>query len=295
MTDVAPPAYPSPEQAIAAEFDQLPIVGVLESARRYWALVLVPIVIFIAAGGAIALARSPVYTAQARMQVGRLNISTPGAISGYAEAAITLASGFSRAITADGVVDPLAGRFHTTPADIRSRLSATPVPTSPLVTVIATGPSADASIKLANAASDQLSSFLIQFNQSNPDGALLLRKIHAAELRYQRALARLQGAHQGGGALTASQQVLAANLETARLEVNTLESAYGATVQSQAVSALLQPLVAATSATSDRHSRLQIALFIGLVAGIVVGLGLATLRANHLARRALTAPVWTPD
>jgi capsular polysaccharide biosynthesis protein len=296
MPDVARTPYPSPEWAVASEFEQLPLVGVWESARRYWILVLLPIVVFVVLGAGYALARTPVYTAQARLQVGRLNISTPGAIAGFAEAAETLASSFSRTITADGVVNPLAKQFDTTPAGIRARLNATPVPDSPLVDVIATGSSAGAAVALANAASTQLSSFLVNFNQTDPDSVALLGQVRAADLRYQRALAKLQRAqHSGQGPLTAKQQQLAAAVDTAHLQVQTLESAYSSTVSSLAVSGLLEPLVTATSASSDRSSYLQIAVFVGLVAGIVVGLGLATLRANQVARRTLTAPSWAPE
>ena len=66
-------------------------------------------------------------------------------------------------------------------------------------------------------------------------------------------------------------------------------------MQSEAVSGLLEPLVAATSASRNRASDLQIGLFVGLVAGIIIGLGLATLCANQMAQRTLTAPPWTPD
>ena len=162
-----------------------------------------------------------------------------------------------------------------------------------MITVIATGPSTQAAVSLANAGSNQLSTFLVQFNQNDPDGVLLLRKIRNAELRYQRAKANLQQSPPNG-ALTAQQQTLAAAAETARLRVDTLESAYTGTVQSQAVSSLLEPLVTATSASNNRSSNLQIGAFVGLVAGIIIGLGLATLRANQVAKRTLTAPPWAP-
>ena len=132
MSDVAHPAYPFREQALAVEFGQLPRVGVWESAVRYWPVVVLSTVALVIVGAALALARSPVYTAQARSQVGRLNLSIAGAVSGFSEAAQTLASSFSRAIGADGVVGPLARQFHTTTGEIRARLTATPVPSSSL-------------------------------------------------------------------------------------------------------------------------------------------------------------------
>ena len=63
----------------------------------------------------------------------------------------------------------------------------------------------------------------------------------------------------------------------------------------EADASLLQPLTSAHSASSDRMNKVEIAVFAALVAGIVVGLGLATLRANRVAWMALTTPPWVPE
>ena len=223
--------------------------------------------------------------------MGRLNISQPGAIAGFTEAAQTLASGYSRAITADGVVDPLAGRFHTTASEIRSRISSTPIPSSPIVSVFATGSSQKDAVTLANAASDALVAFLVRSNQDNPDARRLLSQLRAAGLSYQRALSARQASNLQPP-LNARGQGLAAAVETARIQLSSFEGAYQSTVGSQAISSLLQPLARAHSAASNRSSTLQIALFAGLVLGILAGLALATLRANVVARRTLTSPSW---
>ena len=87
MSDVEPQSSQAPEwaaQALAAEFAPLPQVGLLQSARRYWLLVLLPILMFVPVAAVIAAKRTPTYTAEARLTVGRLNISTPGAVQGFA-------------------------------------------------------------------------------------------------------------------------------------------------------------------------------------------------------------------
>ena len=85
---------------------------------------LLPILVFVPVAGVVAAKRTPTYTAEARLMVGRLNISTPGAVQGFATAAQDLASTYPLVIDADGVVNPVARQLRTTPADVRSRLSA---------------------------------------------------------------------------------------------------------------------------------------------------------------------------
>jgi capsular polysaccharide biosynthesis protein len=281
------------QRVLAAEFEALPRIGVVQSARRYWHIVLVPVVIFVAVAAVAASRRTPHYSAEARLMVGRLNISSPGAITGFTQAAQDLASAYPLVINADGVIDPLASRFHTSPADIRKRLSATQVPSSPIIRVMATGSSAQGAQNLANAASASLVAYLTKFNMDDPDATRLLAAVNAAEVAYQKAQAAYAGHPRP--ALTPADQRLAAAVDTALLQVKSLSTDYSLTLETEAVTSLLQPLVSASSATSDRTSVLEIALFAALVGGTVVGLALATIRANRTARRALATPSWEPE
>jgi len=303
MPDVEPQSSQAPDwaaQALAAEFTPLPQVGLLQSVRRYWLLALLPIVVFVAVAVVIASKRTPTYTAEARLMVAGLNISSPGAVQGFAGAAQDLAASYPLVIDADGVVNPVARRLHTTPGDVRSRLSASQVPSSSLVRVIATGSSAGDAIQLANTASKALVSFLVKFNRDAPDAARLLAQLRAAELAYQHAnavlvTARANSPLSASAPPTRSEQKLAAAADLARIKLNGLQADYQNELQGQAVSSLLQPLVSAQAASSDRHSKLQITVFIALISGLFVGLGLATLRANWVARRMITAPAWHAD
>ncbi len=282
-------------RALASEFEPLPRIGVVQSVRRYWYLVLVPIVVFVAAAAVAAEKRTPRYTAEARLMVGRLNMSTPGAVAGFAQAAQDLASAYPLAIDATGVVGPLARQFHTTPAQIRNEISSSQVPSSPIVRVFATGSSPRQAVSLANAAGNQLVSFLGTFNQDNPDVARLLQEDSAAQVGYQRDLAGLQAASKQTGPLSPQGQKLAAAVNVDKLVTTSLGNDYQIALQTGTVTSLLAPLQFADTATSDKRSTLQIALFAALVTGLLAGLGLATLRANMLARRALTAPSWEPE
>lgn len=277
--------------AALTEFEPVPRIGVIQAAQRYWYLVAAPVIVFVVIAGIVASARAPTYTAEARLMVGRLNLSTAGAVQGFAGAAQDLAQSYPLAITADGVVDPLAKRFGTTPTVIRSRVSASDVPLSSIVRITATGTSAHDAIALVNASSDSLTAFLTKYNRDNPDVRHLRGLLQAAEVKLQADQAAAPPLVQHPA--TPFQQRAIATLASQRAIVNAIAANYQSSVLTQAVSSLLQPLVSAHTATSDRTSKLQIAVFAALVAGLVVGLALATLRANKVARMALMAPAWS--
>ncbi len=288
----SPPEWAA--SALAAEFEPLPRIGALQAIQRYWWLVLAPVVAFVAIAAVVASNRTPTFSAEARLMVGRLNVSTPGAVQGFAQAAQDLAATYPLVIDADGVVDPVAQQLGTTPKEVRSHLSSTQVPSSSIVRVDATGTSAKAAVKLANAASTSLVAFLTKFNQDNPDAARLLKILQDSELTYQRAAA-VGPSNQTKRPLSPNNQKLAAALATARVQVSGAASNYQTTVLTEAVTSLLQPITSASNASSDKTSKLEIAILAALLAGLVVGVALATLRANWVARRALTAPSWAPD
>ena len=278
--------------AMAAEFEPVPRIGVGAALRRYWLLALLPVVVLVPVVGIVAAKRTPRYSAEARLIVGRLNISTPGAVAGFAQAAQDLASTYPLVIYADGVINRVARRLHMKPAAVRNGISATSVPDSSIVRVDATGNSASQAIDLANAASAALVSYLGSFNSNDPDVARLQKALLAANVAYERAAALVVPAN--GQPLNSTVQHLKAHADTARTEVEGLTNAYQQTLLNEAVSSLLQPVSSAHGATSDKKSKLEIALLAALIAGAILGVALATLRANLVARRVLTAPSWQP-
>ena len=62
------------------EFQPPPRIGVSAAVRRYWMLALLPLIVLVPVIGVVAAKRQPKYSAEARLIVGRLNISTPGAV-----------------------------------------------------------------------------------------------------------------------------------------------------------------------------------------------------------------------
>jgi capsular polysaccharide biosynthesis protein len=275
-------------RALAAEPRPIPRVGPLEAARRYWLLVLLPVLVLVPVVGVIAGTRSAKYTAESRLMVGRLNISTPGAVQGYAQAAQDLASTYPLVIDANGVVNPIARQFRTTPGAVRGALTASQVPTSSIVRVDATTHSAASAVALANAAANSLVTYLTNINRTNPEVSQLYKQVQRASLAFQRIQA--SAAPHGRSKPTPSQ--LAA-VQSAKVRLNGATQTYQLELQNQASTSLLQPLQYASSATSDRTSKLEISLFAALVAGVIIGLALATLRANADLRKAYSRANWS--
>ena len=253
------------------------LVGPLESMLRYPLLTFLPLVALLAAGAYIGLARKQEYTAQARLNVGRVNVpaySLQNVIQGNA----TLAVSYARAIEAPAVLAPAARHVKISLGTARDRLVATPVPGSTIIRIDATGPSAAKATALANAASDSLRAYVVRLNQNSGTNAVL-RRYTASQVAVQRAQSRFDRARaSGNGALEAK-----VALRSAQLRSSSIEDQYRTVINEQAPRNLVQVLAPATTADSDRNSRLQKLLLIGGVAGLALGLVLAMLVANREA------------
>jgi capsular polysaccharide biosynthesis protein len=267
-------------------------VTILGAARRHWILVLVPILVFVAAAGFVGLAREATYTATTRMTIGRLDVSSPGAIAGFSTATSALASAYSRAIHAEAVVGPTARRLGLPPGLVDARIAATPLPNSPVFKLEARGQSPRAAVNLANVTARQLIIYLGDLNRSNPDGDRLFKRFRDAAVEVERsataraALRRADHNVQSSASRSAAAQG-EADYQAAVLRRETLRSVYQNSQQSQATTQLVQVLSRATRAVSDRSSRLQLLLFLGAAAGLLFGLTLAMLRASRLMARAI--------
>jgi capsular polysaccharide biosynthesis protein len=282
-------------QVMESEFISVPRVGPVEAVRRYWLLAILPVLILVPVLGFVAKRTKPTYTAEARMIVGQLNISTPGAIQGYAQAAQDLAATYPLVIDADSVVKPTAAALHVTPTYVRAHLSATQVPTSSIVRIDATGSSATQAIDMANLASKALITYLAKVNSNRLSINSLFAQVARAELSLRQATSKVPPFPKQRRT-AAGQRALAA-AGTARVRLNAAVQNYKQTLQAQSLTSLLQPVAAAATATSNGTSKLLIALLGGAVIGAILGIGAATLRANMVLRRSLTLPTWdgAPD
>lgn len=294
MTPSTHYAQPSPPLSSAdadADFlgpDQR--IGVFAAAARHWGLVLVAVLAFGAAGVVFAALRKPTYTAESRLSSAHLDVSNIAALPGALQAGQGLAAIYSRAITASAVVNPVAAQLHASPGSIRNRLSATPVPTSPLVRVMATGTSARSAIDLSNRALKSLVTYAATLTRPSSPPASLVSQFRTASLQLsaaQRAQARAQKTYNLAPtpANRASLDSASATTSYAQLRQDTLRLTYQQLVQAGSGAPAAEVSSFATSASSDRTKKAEIAIFIGVLAGLIVGLAAATMRANRLSRR----------
>ncbi len=256
-----------------------PSVGVGEALRRYWLIPLACAVLLGAAGAQLGLHRTSVFTASSKLSVGTTNVNTPAALGGFAASAPTLAGAYSRSISAAAVVNPIVHRFGVSPALVRSRLVASPVPETPVIRIDATGPSAASAVRLANAASRSLARYAGSLNGSTAQGASLLR-------RYQRAQLELERAKQARDLATGPEHTrAAAEAAAALLRAESLASAYRTSQAGVGASDPLQVIEQASSASSDRAARIELLAFTGLLGGLVVGCAIALAIGNRRLRR----------
>jgi uncharacterized protein involved in exopolysaccharide biosynthesis len=279
QTRKAPPGGPAPQPG---GLPPLPINGDVDYAiferpsgalaadlMRRKGLIAICCLLFAALGLAFGLLRAPVYESSASLQVGQVNPNSPGFMN-YTQSATALAAVFSRAIYAAPVLKQVEAKLGLPAAEAASRLSAEPLPLSPVFSVIATGPSAKAAENLADATSEAVVDYVGRSNSASPQSAVLLRKAHRAAIDLRGAEAKV-GQESEGSRLKAE-----AARNVAQLKLEALSKSYIETVATQAPRAgLLSVVAGATTASDDKHSKLQLYGFVGLIAGLLVGCLLA--------------------
>lgn len=262
------PASPGPRRSL------------MEAVRlRPWLLALC-VVAFTGAGIVAGLARTPVYTAEARSAVSRIDVTTQS-LPGFAAGVQSLAVAYSRIIGAQQVTDATAAALGEDPDVVGARLDAAPIPESPLFRVFGTGDSPEQAIATANAASRALRDYVTKLNAQNPDATRLYGRFTAAVAARQKASAALASARASGDPEAVSAAVAA--LAGANLKVDTLRGLYQQSQQGTANANVIQVITPANTAYSDRRSTLQRLAVTGLVAGVLVGLALCMLLGGRVA------------
>jgi capsular polysaccharide biosynthesis protein len=272
-------------QRRALELDDIPVAvppspepdpSLFDHVRRRWKVIALFAAIGTLLAGVVGFFREPTYTSQTRLNVGRITVSYQS-VPGFVEGAKSLAASYSRAVNAAPVVQPIARESGLTPAQVDARVDASPVADSPVFIVQATGPSDRDAIDLANTSAQSLVRYVTELNRQNPDAGRLLFRFRQASLKINR-LERERGALRAryGNDLPGPAQTrfdaIQAELATARLQQNNLRTLYERSQEGQAVTDTVQILSPATQATSDRMSTFQRLLFVGLMAGFILGL-----------------------
>jgi len=287
------PQAPPPPTPLSSTPPVLPRIGVLESVRRHKLLAALPTIVLVMAALAYGFVITPEYTAQSYQSIGRLDVNDPGTLSGFQEATETLAVTYARGIYAPSVVAEVSKKSGLSPDEVRSRMTAYTVPESAVFVVVGQGSSEDDAVELSIQGSEALQRYIRTLNAENPNSGRLFR-----EFRRQSAkIARLRGdflalQRQFGSDPTPAERAQLNRLETgvrtAELERAVAQENYQDSQASLSAINVVQTLALPETADSDRLEQLQFALFIAVAAGILLGLALATWRANRDIRRVLS-------
>ncbi len=256
---------------------------------RHKGLVLAFAILGAVLGILLGLARQPTYTASASLQVGQVNPNSPG-FATYTQSATALATAFSRAIDAAPVLGAVERKLALSPATASRRLSSEPIPLSPVFRVVATGPSEAAAVRLANVSTAAVITYVGKTNSSNPQARSLLAEYRGASLRLKKAQA--EQAELEAGSATPARQLLRAEAASsaAQVTVEAIGRSYVAAVASQGPrEGLVTLLAGASTASSDRQSKLALYGFLGFLAGGVIGCAAAAWRERRRLPRPATA------
>jgi capsular polysaccharide biosynthesis protein len=264
---------------------ETPFVGPLESAVRNPVLVIVPVIAMVLAGLAVGLLRTPVYTAEARINVGRVDVPAY-TLQGVTIGNTTLAASYARALAAPAVLERAARATDISIGEASSRLSASQVPKSTLIRVEAEGDSSEDAQRLANAASVALIRYVTKVNVRQQEN-VQVRRFRRAQREVEDARTRLLRISRKRPNSRAAEDARL-DFRTAQLNARSVGTRVLQATVAPSPENLLQLIVPAATADSDKSSVLGEALLIGLVAGLVLGFALALLRANwQLLRESL--------
>jgi uncharacterized protein involved in exopolysaccharide biosynthesis len=257
---------------------------VAPALRRHKLLIIAFALVFALIGFGAGFLRQPTYTGSASLQVGQVNPNSPGFL-GYTQSATSLAAVFSRAIYAQPVLKEVEEKLGLSSTAATERLTAEPIPLSPLFRIVATGSSGAAAIHLANVASAAVIGYVGKTNSANPQATTLLHEALSASIGLRRTEAALNAAEaESSGRLKAR-----AAKSVAQLRLEAISKSYIETVGSQAPRAGLLSLVAgATSASDDRRSKAELYTFLGLILGLVAGCAVAVLAEQWRTRKELS-------
>jgi uncharacterized protein involved in exopolysaccharide biosynthesis len=264
--------------------------SVVDAVRRYPAVVLIPVVALVAIAVGASVARTPSFTADSRLAAGRLDASTPSSLAGFTQATQALAERYSRSVRREEVIAPAARELGVTRSWIRERISAAPVPETPVFRIRARAGTAADAAALANAVSRSLVRHSEEVAASGGPGSRgLLQRYRQAALEVARSLAAVEDRRRAfrDGPSEATQDALVearSEATVANLRLRTIENTYRTSKQSAGSAALVEIVERATRGRSDRGRVTQLLLFIAVVAGLAIGTALALLRANRRAR-----------
>jgi capsular polysaccharide biosynthesis protein len=277
-------SQPEPDRNAGARRTSMQRPSPGEALRRHPLVVLAPALILAVLGALFGLHASTTYTASAQLVVQPL-APTVSQLPSAVQAAEDQATNESRLILSSGVTGPLAQEFSTTPSDIAKRLSATPIPSSTVITLDAEADSAHGAVTLANAAAATFAHYVNTELQSTATVNAVLKRYETAEAlldQTRNAKLALEAKHVGLNGLVRATSAVAG----AQVRASALSDQYESAVQALATAPTIKPFSSATKASSNRRSQLELYALGGLLVGLLIGAAMAIMLAN---RRVATA------
>jgi capsular polysaccharide biosynthesis protein len=243
------------------------------------------------AGIIFAFVRPPTYTATSTAYVGKtLSLNNTAAIAGLANAATQIAGDYARLISTASVTNT-ASKELGHPGDLGGTLAASQIPETPEILITATAGDEATAIRLANAGSSALIKTVSQLNAAS-EGQLksllasyqsLEKSISSSQQQVQSLQAQitsLESRDPGSSQLSGLQSQLSdaqTQVSTDTLQANAVESQYQTQYAPlQQETQVIAPLSAASSAGSDRKKALELGAIVGLAAGLLLGVVLAS-------------------
>lgn len=269
----------------------------LTSMRRHWFTTAVISLVGLAGGVAGAGTQPTLYTAEAQLAVGGQDIANY-LVPGFAEAATKIASNYARYVTMANLGDAVTDAVGADKAQITA-LQGSPIPESNIVRVEVTAETADVARVAAQAVADGLSEQINTGTRAEtPDSVLaeyeaISLKAAAAQSRVDASRAKLSAASGDATATDAEIEAARAGYQAAlntlaplQLRQDALGSRYQNLVSGQASGATTLTVSSpAAIVTDNKKSKMQRYGLVGLVAGLLLSLVVATALERRSTRR----------
>jgi uncharacterized protein involved in exopolysaccharide biosynthesis len=264
--------------------------GFWDIVRQHPLIIVFFMVLGTCAGAAAGYSRKQAYEASVAMVITQVNTNSPNGLNGYAAAAPQLADAYSRLATSHDVLAAVSQKLHASRAQISQRLSAGPVPASPVFYLHAQAPDARSAIMLVNAASNEVINYVRHINQPSPGPSAVFAEYRAAAQKLQRAQQARDAAlatyladktPQNLEALTKAK----AAFQVARVRTATLQTAYTNLTANNLAPTNLRIITPASSASSNRPATTEKLAVIGGVAGLMFGIAVSWLIGSFMLWR----------
>jgi capsular polysaccharide biosynthesis protein len=261
------------------------------SLRTHWKVATLIVALAVVAGIAVIAVKTPTYTAETRLIVGKtVNLNNIAATPGLSVAGTELAVTYSRLLSTPSVITDAEKQAGS--AGAGGSVAASPIPQSPIIRVEGTGQSAAIAMAQANAGAKALIKAVGDVNaaqQAFVDD--LLRKYEEASLRIvqdQRDLDRATTQLRNNPTNAQFEEEVAkaqTKLDTDVLVRNNLSTQYDETASPEQVNAqIIQQLGPAEDTGNDRKSVAMMVLLVAVVVGALGALAITVLIDKRKSR-----------